>query len=213
MRIETGDFLFPRTICTAGALYAGYSFTSQGFSELWAIGSPVRQPLLPLVIAHGIVLLAFALGVWVSAGRSRALRVTALMLVGDAVVGLVTPTFFPPPMRGAVGAGSAGIIHASLTGVNVLFIFLAIGFGAAAYRNWFRFYSIGTIVILLAFGIIAFSAIPAISANQPTPWAGLEERINIYGYLLRVVVLAISLLRIPRERLQVGLVLQPHLGS
>jgi hypothetical protein len=34
-----------------------------------------------------------------------------------------------------------------------------------------------------------------VEANLPTPWAGVTERINIGGYLLWQVVLAIALLR------------------
>jgi len=189
------SLLYVATDILAGSLYAGYSFIDRDFSELWAFGSPVRW-LLPLVIMYGVVLLAFALGVWLSAGRSRILRVTGLMLGGDAIVGMITPVFFPAPMRG-VQPTFANTMHFPLTGVNVLFILLSIGFGVAAYRNWFRLYSIGTILILLAFGVIGGTAAPAITANLPTPWAGLEERILIYAYLLWVAGLAIVLLRAP----------------
>ncbi len=50
----------------AGTSYAGYSFTSQGFSDLLSPGSPVRQLALELGIVYGALLLAFALGVWLS---------------------------------------------------------------------------------------------------------------------------------------------------
>jgi hypothetical protein len=33
------------------------------------------------------------------------------------------------------------------------------------------------------------------AANEPTPWMGIEERINIYATMLWVAVLAIGLLR------------------
>jgi hypothetical protein len=36
-------------------------------------------------------------------------------------------------------------------------------------------------------------------ANQPTPWMGTEERINIYATMLWVAVLAIGLLRAQGE--------------
>jgi hypothetical protein len=35
-----------------------------------------------------------------------------------------------------------------------------------------------------------------LAAGQPTPWMGAWERINIGGYLLWVLVLAVSLLRV-----------------
>jgi len=186
----------------AGTLWKGYSFTSQGFSELLAPGSPVRQLSLLLATVYGVLLLAFTLGVWMSADRNRALRVVAVMLLLQGVDGLVTPTFFPAPMRGVVGAESAGMIHVILTAVGVLTILLAIVFGAIAYRGWFRYYSIGTLLIVLLFGIIGFSYVPAISANLPTPWLGVTERVNIYGWMLWVAVLAIVLLRAQRTAAQ-----------
>lgn len=189
------SLLYVGTDLLASTLYVGYSFTSQGFSELLAPGSPVRVLALQLSIVYGALMLAFTLCVWLSAGRSRALRITALMLFAYTVDGLVTPTYFPAPMRGAAGAESAGTMHLILTGVEVLALLLAIGFGAAAYRKRFRFYSIGTLLILLAFGALAFSYAPQLAANQPTPWLGVIERVNIYGFLLWVAVLAVVLLR------------------
>jgi hypothetical protein len=37
-------------------------------------------------------------------------------------------------------------------------------------------------------------------ANEPTPWMGVWERINIFAYLLWALVLAIGLLRAPVQR-------------
>ena len=33
------------------------------------------------------------------------------------------------------------------------------------------------------------------AANLPTPWMGVKERINIYGYMLWLLMLAVVLLR------------------
>jgi hypothetical protein len=64
-------------------------------------------------------------------------------------------------------------------------------FAAAAFGNRFRRYSIGTIVILLVFGAVAGSDISRIDAQLPTPRLGIIERVDIYAYLLWMVVLAI----------------------
>jgi hypothetical protein len=37
-------------------------------------------------------------------------------------------------------------------------------------------------------------------ANQPTPWMGIEERVNTYATMLWLAVLAIALLRAQAER-------------
>ena len=79
----------------AALRYGDYhSYISQAISELGAIGAPTRQLVHPLFIAYGVLLIAFGVGVWTSAGRTRALRVIGAVLVGIAVVGLVTPPMY-----------------------------------------------------------------------------------------------------------------------
>jgi hypothetical membrane protein len=188
------SLLYVGTDILAGTLYAGYSFTSQAISELFAIGTPTSYLVVPLFTLSSVLLLTFALGVWLSAGRNRVLRVTALMIVGNAVNGLVLWNFFPMHMRG-VEATFTDTMHVTLSGVGAIFVLLALGFGAAAYQNWLRFYSIGTILILLLTGVATFLYVPQVDADLPTPWLGLAERISTYVYGLWQVVLSIVLLR------------------
>lgn len=84
--------------------------------------------------------------------------------------------------------------------VTVLFMLVAIGFGATAFGKRFRIYSIGTGVLLLVFGALTGLDGPRISANLPTPWVGIWERVNIAGFPLWVVVLAIVLLRAEKRQ-------------
>ena len=79
--------------------------------------------------------------------------------------------------------------------VAVLFMLVTMGFGAAAFGKRFRLYSIATILILLVSGALLSLDTQRMQANLPTPWVGVTERINVYGYLLWVAVLAIALLR------------------
>ena len=184
--------LFFGTDILAGTLYAGYSFTSQAVSELFAIGAPTSHLVVPLFTLSSVLLIVFALGIWGLAGRNRALRAMALMIVGNAINSLVLWNFFPMHMRGAE-ATFTDTMHAILA-INP-FVLLAVVFGVVAFRNWFRFYSIGTILILLVTATLAFSYVPQVGANQPTPWLGLTERISIYGNQLWQVVLSIVLLQ------------------
>src|SRR5215211_5661868 len=86
-----------------GALrYPGYSYTDQEFSELTAQGSPVRPLMIALnEIPYNLLVLAFAAGVWESAGLRRAGRITAAGLAGFALLGFVTGVIFPMPTRKA----------------------------------------------------------------------------------------------------------------
>jgi hypothetical protein len=138
-------------------------------------------------------------GVWLAAGPRRILRVLGGLLVGfgvfDEASGLVPHAMH---RREAIAAGEAtasDTLHLIFASVDVLFIFLIVGFGAFALGSRFRLYSLGTILVLLVFGFLAAQDAGRVAANLPTPYNGLEERINIFGYLLWVAVLAIALQR------------------
>ena len=55
--------------------------------------------------------------------------------------------------------------------------------------------TIASLVILALCGAATTVNAPRISANLPTPWVGIWERINIGVFLLWIVVLATMLLR------------------
>jgi hypothetical protein len=71
----------------------------------------------------------------------------------------------------------------------------AIGVSTAAFPKRFRMYSIASLGILVAFGALTFADAPRLSADLPTPWLGVWERINLGVFLLWVVVLAVTILR------------------
>src|ERR687885_1607412 len=130
--------LYISTDILAGTLYAGYSFTSQAVSELFAIGAPTSHLVVPLFTIYDVLLIAFALGIWVSAGRNVTLRIMALMMVGNSVNGLMLSNFFPMHMR-SVEPTFTDTMHAILA--TNPFVLLTVGLGIAAFRNWFRVYS------------------------------------------------------------------------
>jgi hypothetical protein len=123
-------------------------------------------------------------------------------MIAYGLLGLLWP-FASMHQRAVLAAGGetlADTAHLVLAMVTVALMFAAMVFGAAAFGLWSRLYSIATIVILLAFGVLTTSDAPRVAANLPTPWAGLWERINIMAFLLWVVVLAIVLLRDQGDR-------------
>jgi hypothetical protein len=100
----------------------------------------------------------------------------------------------------AGGSTPSDTMHIVLASVTVVLMLLAIAAGAAALGTRFRWYSIMSLVILVAFGVLTFLDAPRIAANLPTPWIGVWERINIGVFLLWVVVLAAALLRARETR-------------
>jgi len=184
--------------------YPGYSYADQTFSELTAEGAPTRPLMVALNgIPYTLLVTALAGGIWESAGPKRAARITGAMLLGYAAFGFVTGVFFPMKTREALAAGEGTLrnaMHPVGTVVMSLFTVLAMGFGATLLGRRFRWYSIGTIVTLVVFGVLTSLQAGRITANEPTPWAGIEERIDIYATMLWVAVLAIGLLRAQKAR-------------
>jgi hypothetical protein len=184
-----------------------YSFTNQSVSELRAIGAPTRPFLVPCLLMYAVLEIAFGSAVWGAAGQERALRIAGVLLIGLGVVDLTGP-FFPMHLRENLretGRTLTDTVHIIVTVVTVLLILLTIAFGATALGKRFRLYSFATIIVLMVSGVWAFLAAPQIEANLSTPWLGVRERINIYGYMLWMLVLAIGLLRIQGSRSSVTL--------
>ena len=184
--------------------YPGYRYTEQQFSELTAAGSPVRPLMIALnVIPYTLLVVAFAMGVWTSARPKRAGRITGAMLLGYAAFGMAGGAVFPMKPREALAAGEGTLrntMHIPATMVMSLFILLAMGFGATLLGKRFRYYSYATIAILIVFGVLTSLQAGKMVADEPTPWMGLTERINIYATMLWVAVLAIGLLRAQKPR-------------
>jgi hypothetical protein len=170
-----------------GLLYPGYSFTAQAISELFAIGAPTSSFVVPTFTLCSLLVLAFSVGVWVSAWGSRAIRLNSLMFFGNAVNGLVLWNVYPMHMRGAE-ATFTDTMHIVLAGVGVVFVLLAVCIVALSSSGWLRAYSIIAILVLLVPGAIVFMTIPGLVMGEPTPYVGLTERISTYGYYLWQVV-------------------------
>ncbi len=181
--------------------WPAYDSASQTVSELSAIGAPTRQLWVWASTPYTLLVIAFAWGVVKSAGRNRPLRIAGGLMIAYGVLCLLWP-FAPMHLRETLAAGGATFsdtMHLTLAMVTVLLMTAAIGFGAFAFGKWFRFYSITTILVLLAFGILTSLDAPRVEANLPTPMAGVWERVNIGVFLLWVVVLAIVLLQKKNE--------------
>ena len=171
--------------------WEGYSSASQTVSELSAIGAPTRSLWVALARIYTVLAVAFGLGVWLSAERSRRLRVVGAVLILQSVVGI----FWPPMHLRGIAPTLTDTMHIVFAMAWLLLMVLSIAFGATAFGKQFRLYSAATLAVFVAFGTLSGIDGPRISANLPTPWVGVWERINIGASLLWVVVLAIMLLR------------------
>ncbi|HLN21121.1 MAG TPA: DUF998 domain-containing protein [Bacteroidales bacterium] len=188
------SLVYLSTDIIGGKLWGNYSWLSQEFSRLSAIGAPSRQIHLLLSILYSLLVVAFGTGVWLSAFRNKFLRVIGLAFIIYAIGNWMWPQFFPEDLSQPVSA-ITNTMHIVLTVVTVLTWLLILGFAAAGFRKWMRLYSIFTLLIVILFGALAGSQGAALAAGQPTPMLGLMERINIYSFMTWLVVFAIVLLR------------------
>ena len=108
----------------SGLLYDGYSYKDQWISELSAFGSPVRPLMVTAILIHGLLLLAFGVGIWRFADR-RSLRWVGLLLIVAGVIGLPTHTVFAMSSRWMT-AGFNDTMHASLSLAFGLVVFVAV---------------------------------------------------------------------------------------
>jgi len=177
--------------------YEGYNPITQVPSELTAIGAPTRTLWSWLAWVYTVLVLAFGWGVWKSAAINRPLRVVGALLLVSGLLGFLWP-FAPMHQREVLAAGGGTFgdtLHRILGIATVLLFVVTVGFGAAAYGPRFRFYSIATLVIAFAFGMLTGLESPRLAANLPTPYIGLWERISIAAYMIWLMLLAIALLR------------------
>ena len=187
-----GAALYPLADIFASTQYPGFSYRDQAVSELFAIGAPTSDLVVPLFTLSSTLLLLFAIGIWMSANGRRVLRWLAVMMALNAVDALLLWNFFPMHMRG-VEPTFTDLMHGILA-IDP-FLLTAVVLGAVAFRGAFRTYTVATIVFSFVLAIIGFSFVDAVVANQPTPWMGAAERAAQYATNLWYAVLAVLLLR------------------
>lgn len=183
------------TDIVAGLMTEGYRFDTQSASILSGIGTPTRWFVLPVNLIAGVLMLAFATGVWFAVGANWALRLMACMLALNAILTMVAVAFFP--------SHPAELVNSPANKVNVMFMapavivfLLAIILGAIGNHNWFRYYSIATLLLFLFGAILSILVYYKIVPGQPGTTVGIQERTMIYAEMLWLALQAVVLLRL-----------------
>jgi hypothetical protein len=167
----------------------GYSCFSQTVSELSAIDAPTRPAWIILSWVYTFFFVGFGLGVVLSSANRSNLIVGWLLII-NGVLGLAWP---PMHQREALAAGQKSLtdtLHIAFTIITVLLMLLAMVFGSVSNGKGFRIYSILSIILLLLFGALTSRDAPLVESNQPTPWMGVWERINMGIFYLWVILFA-----------------------
>lgn len=178
--------------------YEGYSYADQTISELSAQGAPTRLFMMIVSgIPYVVLMTAFGIGVWATGAKSRVQRITGAFVVAEVMWGFIGGLAFPMAPRDVIAAGEDTLrnqMHAWYgIGMPVLFV-LTIGFGSRLLGKRFRYFSYGTVAAMLLFGLLMGLQNGALTANESTPWMGVEERVTAYAPMLWMAVLAGGLL-------------------
>lgn len=181
--------------------FPGYNAASQTISELSAIDAPSRPLWVTLCNFYSILIIAFGCGILMSANSNRLLSTVGIFILIYGISG-----FFWPPMhlREVIAAGGASFtdtMHKAFAIGTVILMMFIIGFAAAALGKQFRLFSALTIIIFTVFGFLTFRESPGIASGQPTPMIGTWERINVGMFLLWIVVFAVDLLQLSRDKI------------
>ena len=187
-----GAALYPLADIFAASRYPGFSYRDQAVSELFAIGAPTAELLVPLFTVSSSLLLLFAIGIWMSANGERKVQWMGGMMALNCVDALILWNVFPMHMRG-VQPTFTDEMH-TLLAIDP-FILAALVLAAIAFPGRFRVYTVAMIVITSALAVFSMSYVPAIIANEPTPWMGATERAAQYATNLWYAALAVVLLR------------------
>lgn len=182
----------------AASIYSGYNYTSQQVSELSAIGAPTRYFWIIMSSFWAPLVLVFAFGVLLESRKKRSLRITGILLIIFAIIGYLWLFVAPMNLRGTIKVinnSLTDVLHIVFAVIQVLVMVLFISFGSGNFGRVFRVYSVATIIVMLACGVIVSTQTPAIAAGLPTPWMGLVERVSVYSPILWILVLATILYR------------------
>ncbi|MEA4893295.1 MAG: DUF998 domain-containing protein [Peptococcaceae bacterium] len=189
------SILYLITDIAASLMWREYSPVSQTVSELIAIDAPTRVYVAVSFILYALLIYAYGAGILLSSGGKRALKIAACLIIAKELLGLAATLFFPIHLRG-IPADFSDTLHGILTAAGVfLCMFPAMIAGAVSFKGKSRAYSVITMILFVVFGLLAGLEQPKYALNLPTPLMGVWERINIYGYMLWIVIFSALLLK------------------
>ncbi|KQR80081.1 hypothetical protein ASF98_19220 [Arthrobacter sp. Leaf337] len=171
------------TDVVAASTWDGYRRTEQMVSELFAVGSPGRDVLVPFTWLYTVLFTVFGVGVWNSVRGNRALRIGGGLLIAYGLWNIMGALY---PLT--LGDDASIPMHILATNVQLALMVTAMCFVAAGFHGRMRVYSIASLAASAVMGVVAFMAAPG-----PNLVLGIGERISIGAFLLWVAVLAVAL--------------------
>ena len=180
-----------------GLVTPGYRLASQSASELSAVGASTRPLMVTLNLIAGVLLAAFSIGLWQSAGENWFLRVIAVLLAINATCSSIALLSFPLHLDEMM-TSAANKANVVIMFIGVFAFFLSIIFGIFANTGWFRYVSLAIISLFIVFTImgllISKTGFEIFGEHGAT--TGIQERTMIYSWnvwlILQVIVVLIQ---------------------
>lgn len=177
----------------AASMWHNYNPIDQAISELSGTNAPSRTFLNAALPVFTLLVIGFGIGIWKTAGNSRALRATGGIFIAG---GIMSPLWllFPMTSRGD-SFGSNDVGHLVLGVLAMLFIVAEMWLSGRDLGKQFRFFSRAMVAFFVVFVGLWAALSSGVSSGEPTPWMGLAERAWYGTWLLWMAVLAFVLMR------------------
>jgi hypothetical membrane protein len=189
-----GPALYIVTWTVAGLLYPGYNQLTQATSELSSKAAPPAAAAIANFggYALGLLLIAFALGLYRGVRRSRWLLIGAILVGLFGVVCVIQPFF--PMDPGATSLAWQNVMHDAvyvISGVALIpgLLILSVAFAEDPSLRLYRWYTLITPLLILLAGVDV-GLFPA----------GVPERLSTLALLIWFEVVAFRLLRLAFHR-------------
>lgn len=187
--------LYSITDIVAGLMTKGYRFDTQSANILSGVGTPTRWFVLPINIIAGVLMIAFATGVWFAVGGNWALRLMACLLALNAILTMVAVALYPFHPAEPVNS-PANKVNVMFMASAVIVFLLAVILGAIGNQGWFRYYSIATLLLFLLGALLSTFIYKMIPSADGGTSVGIQERTMIYAEMLWLALQAVVLLRL-----------------
>ena len=193
--------LYVAIVEIAAELTPGFSHVAQPVSSLYQTGAALALPIAVAFGVYNVLVALFGAAVAILArdlgGRRARVGVAAgvaILLLG--VAGAIDAVFAQDPIGAPIT--TTGTLHIVFAGVASLLTVVAMALTAAWLfaRHDLRplaIYSVGSIVLILAFGPITAAA-----TASGSPIMGLLERVTIFTFTLWMAVTSVVLVRATR---------------
>jgi hypothetical protein len=188
------SFLFIVLDVISVMLYKGYNPWSQTLTELSALGSPTGPLWLLMMIIYTLLLIGFSWGVLLSSAGNTRLRMAACFFFVYLVISFFRPPIYQSEVLSTGGSAFADNLHIVFRILIVSVMLLAIKSGTKIFRKGFQRYSMITLLVLVAFGILTALGKEANQPGELKSLVGVWERINTGAFLLWIIMLAIILI-------------------